>query len=134
MELLTIAHGSAVVELDELDCLRLTHACRAAERAAMGDTSPFAFLFRDERDHWDPGLVQLFSGLLVAFTAAAMAAHASSHNVHGDAFDLERTLRTWLPVRPAKRVMRDHLYPGLVASPPAEGKDGEAAREVPPAA
>ena len=134
MELLTIAHGAAVVELDELDCLRLAQACRAAERAAMGDTDPFAFLFPDDRHHWDPELVQLFAGLLVAFTAAAMAAHASSHNVDGQPFDLASTLRTWLPVRPAERVMRDHLYPGLVAPAPAERKDGEAAREVPPAA
>ena len=94
MELLTIAHGAAVVELDELDCLRLAQACRAAERAAMGDTNPFEFSFPDARDHWDPELVQLFSGLLVAFTAAAMAAHASSHQVDGEPFDLERTLRT----------------------------------------
>ena len=127
MELLNIAHGAAVVELDELDCLRLAQACRAAERAAMGDTEPFAFLFPTEADHWDPELVQLFAGLLVAFTAAAMAAHASSHQVDGQPFDLERTLRTWLPKRPARRVMRDHLYPGLVATAPAAGK------EAPPA-
>ena len=93
----------------------------------MGDTSPFDFIFPDARDRWDPELVQRFSGLLVAFTAAAMAAHASSHTVDGQPFDLARTLRTWLPVRPAKRVMRDHLYPGLVAPAPAEGEDGEAA-------
>ena len=134
MELLTIAHRAVVVELDELTCLRLAQACRAAERAAMGDTDPFAFLFPDDRHHWDPELVQLFAGLLVAFTAAAMAAHASSHQVDGEAFDLEHTVWTWLPVRPAKRVMRDYLYPGLVGSAPAEGKDGEAAREEPPAA
>ena len=134
MDLLTIAHGAAVVELDELDCLRLAQACRVAERAAMGDTNPFEFIFADGRDHWDPELVQLFSGLLVAFTAAAMAAHASGHQVDGAPFDLDRTIRTWLPSPPAKRVMRDHLCPGLVESAPAEGKDGEAAREAPPTA
>ena len=63
-----------------------------------------------------------------------MAADASGHEVDGEPFDLERSLRTWLPAQPAKRVMRDYLYPGLVASAPVERKDGEAAREAPPAA
>ena len=98
MELLTIAHGAAVVELDELDCLRLAQACRAAQRAAMGDTNPHEFIFPAGADHYAPDLALLFATMATTFTAAAMAADASGHDVDGDTFDLARTRRTWLPV------------------------------------